>query len=390
MKQRTLRVLVDARMMIGRFSGVARYVTRLLDELSAQDAIEVVALCAAGGADAWRDRNDVETIISSFTRADRPASRRVEWDALYLRQVVRDSGADVFHATWNTGIPALCPIPSVLTIHDLIPWRDPDTHFATQWQKTCYRYAQRASARRAAKIITVSDFVRREVIRELNVGPAKIQAVHNGVDVPFARELSSAIAPNRYLLYVGGKEPRKNLAGLFGAMQKYGEQHDDRVLLHVTGTAEGLDPQAQRAFTKLSHKDRVRFLGDIDDEELQRQYASAQALITLSLDEGFGLPVLEAMAQNCPVIAAKRAALPEVVGSAGVLVNPDDVNEVVGAIKRITGDAEFRRALIDRGRRQAERYTWQDTAERVRQVYEEVASAGEVRPTRQPQLAATC
>jgi len=390
MKPHPLRVLVDARMMIGRFSGVARYVTRLIDESVSQGGIEVIALCAAGGADAWLDRNDVETIISSFSRADRPASRRVEWDALYLRQLVRDSGADIFHATWNTGIPALCPVPSVLTIHDLIPWRDPDAHFATRWQKTCYRYAQRASARRAAKIITVSDFVRREVIRELGVGPAKVQAVRNGVDLPVTSELSGAVVPNRYLLYVGGKEPRKNLASLFTAIQKYWEHHADRVLLHLTGTAEGLDPQAQRAFSKLSYKDRVRFLGLVDDAELQRQYASAQALITLSLDEGFGLPVLEAMAHGCPVIAARRAALPEVVGQAGVLVNPDDLHEVVGAINRIMTDADYRRDLIDRGRRQAERYTWHRTAEGVRSVYEEVASAGEVHHTQQPELAASC
>lgn len=388
MMQHPLRVLVDARMMIGRFSGVGRYVTRLIDELAASEGIEVVALCAAGGADAWLDRDDVETIISSFTRADRPASRRVEWDALYLRQLVRDSGANVFHATWNTGIPALCPVPSVLTIHDLIPWRDPDTHFATRWQRTCYRYAQRVSARRAAKIITVSDFVRREVIRELNVEPAKVRAVHNGVDLPETSELSGAAVPSRYLLYVGGKEPRKNLAGLFATMQKYWERHADRVMLHLTGTPDGLDPKAQRAFARLVCKDRVRFLGDIDDAELNRQYACAQALITLSLDEGFGLPVLEAMARGCPVIAAKRAALPEVVGQAGVLVNPDDLNEVVAAIKRIMTDSDHRRILIDRGRRQAQRYTWHRTAEHVRDVYEEVASAGEVRHTQQPQLAA--
>jgi len=383
-----LRVLVDARMMIGRFSGVGRYVTRLIDELAAQDGIEVAALCAAGGADAWLERDDVETIISSFTRADRPASRRVEWDALYLRQIVRDSGADVFHATWNTGIPALCPVAAVLTIHDLIPWRDPEAHFATRWQKSCYRYAQRASARRAAKIITVSDFVRREVIRELSVDPAKIRAVHNGVDLPDSSDLGDAV-PNRYLLYVGGKEPRKNLAGLFAAMQKYWEQHTDRVLLHLTGSADGLDPQAQRAFARLSCKDRVRFLGDVDDAELRRQYGSAQALITLSLDEGFGLPVLEAMAHGCPVIAAKRAALPEVVGQAGVLVDPDDTHAVVSAIRRVMTDGDHRRVLIDRGRCQAERYTWRRTAERVRKVYEEVIAAGEVFRARQPELAAS-
>ncbi len=375
MNNRPLRVLVDARMLLGRFSGVSRYVTRLIDELVRQGGIEVVALCGAGAKNPWIDREDVETIISSFSRADRVASRRVEWDGLYLRQIIKDSGVDLFHATWNTGIPAFSPVPGILTIHDLIPWREPNGHFSTSWQRRCYRYAQRASARRARQIITVSNHVSEHVIEELGVSPAKVVTIYNGVD-PIGGDASSpASIAYRYVLYVGGHEPRKNLAGLFDAMQAYWNQHDERLLLHLTGTRESLDDAAERAFSRLTHRNHVVFLGSVDDCELSHQYASAAATITLSLDEGFGLPVLEAMAHGCPVVAADRAALPEVVGPAGILVDPVSQEGIVAGIRRAVTPSEFRSNLVERGLARARRFSWHRTAEIIRATYETAPSA---------------
>ncbi len=375
MRHRPLRILVDARMLIGRFSGISRYVTRLIDELALQEGIEVVALCGRGGPNPWAQRDDVETIVSSFGRADRVVSRRVEWEGLYLRQVIRDSGVDLFHATWNTGIPMWCPVPSVLTIHDLIPWREPEGHFATRWQRVCYRYAQKASARRARRIITVSNHVRGQVIRELGVSESKVQTTYNGVDPMGDETRRLAPIPHRYVLYVGGHEPRKNLAGLFDAMQAYWNEYDERLLLHLTGDSSTLDDAARRAFTRMSSRNRVVFLGNITDQELARQYTSAAALVTLSLDEGFGLPVLEAMAHGCPVVAANRAALPEVVGSAGILVNLASPRDIVAGIRRAVVPSDDRSDLVTRGYTRAEQFSWRRTAESLRAAYESVLTA---------------
>lgn len=372
MSSRPLRVLIDARMLLGRFSGISRYVTRLVDALAAQDGTEVVTLCAAGARNPWIDRNDVETLVCSFGRADRVSSRRVEWDALYLRRVIQDSGCDLFHATWNSGVPALCPVPAVLTIHDLIPWRRPKNHFATTWQRRCYRYAIKASARRARRILTVSDHVGKQIIGELAVPVGKVTTIYHGVDPTAPDDPKATRTAYRYLLYVGGHEPRKNLAGLFCAMQAYWNRHSDRLRLHVTGTREMLDPSGERAFASLTHRNRVVFLGNIDDRELTHQYTGSSATISLSLDEGFGLPMLEAMGHGSPVVAANRGSLPEVVGSAGMLVDPDNTDEVVAAIRRATVASDARQELIERGRARAERFTWTRTAEQVRTAYAEV------------------
>lgn len=368
MRGRALRVLVDARMMVGRFSGVSRYVTRLIDELAGLDGVAPVALCGVGGADRWLDRGGVQTIVSSFGRSDRSASRRVEWDALYLRRIIRDCGADVYHATWNTGIPAMCPTPSVLTIHDLIPWHEPEAHFGTVWQRRCYTFAQRASAKRAALIATVSDYVRQDVIGTLGVNSSKVRTIHNGVDLPTGAP--GHAVPRRYVLYVGGHERRKNLAGLFRAMEAYWDRYPDRLLLHVTGNPDTLDESARGVWDTLTHRDRVRFLGTIDDTELSRQYASAVALMTLSLNEGFGLPAVEAMVHGCPVIASRAASLPEVVGPAGVLVNPHAPAEVAAALHHVISRPAERAALVDRGRVRAAQFTWERVGGETRHLYE--------------------
>lgn len=390
MKERALRVLVDARMMLGRFSGVSRYVTRLIDELAKLDGVEPVALCGVGGADRWLDRGDVQTIVSSFRRADRSASRRVEWDALYLRRIIHDSGADVFHATWNTGIPAMCRTPSVLTIHDLIPWHEQQAHFGTVWQRRCYTFAQRASAKRAALIATVSDHVRQDVIGTLGIDASKVRTIHNGVALP-TRARGQAV-PRRYVLYVGGHERRKNLAGLFRAMQAYWDRYPDRILLHLTGHPDTLDESARGVLDTLTYRDRVRFLGSIDDAELSRQYQSAVALMTLSLNEGFGLPALEAMAHGCPVIASRAASLPEVVGTAGVLVNPHAPAEVAVGLHRVISQPAERAALIDRGRARAAQFTWERVGGETRKLYELAVSPRPHRPiapvTARPSLSA--
>ena len=119
---RAIRVMIDARMLIGRFSGISRVVTCLVEELVKRDGIEVVALCGEGGDAAWAGRSDVETVPSSFARRDRVTPRRVFWEETRLPGIIRSAGVDLFHAAWNFGIPALCPVPSVLTVHDLIPW----------------------------------------------------------------------------------------------------------------------------------------------------------------------------------------------------------------------------------------------------------------------------
>jgi glycosyltransferase involved in cell wall biosynthesis len=370
---RPLRVMLDARMLMGRFAGVNRFVTRLIDELVAQGGIEVLALCGSEVFPQWAGRNDIEIVTSTFRRADRTAARRLWWEECNLAGLIRQAKADLFHATWNSGVPALCPVPTVLTIHDLIPWSDPTAHFATALQRWSYRRAVRCSARRGSCITTVSDYVRGQVLHTLSVDAGKVVTVPNGVHAP-DRELNRRpMTSPPYALYVGGHEPRKNVAGLFRAMRRYWERFDKALELRLTGDRTSLCPEAAEVYERLADKSRVRFLRNVDDAELARHYADAQVLLMLSRDEGFGLPALEAMAHGCPVVAASSASLPEVVGDAGLLVDPDDADAVCDAVRLLVTSSAARGEFLERGRLRARAFGWDKTARRMREIYERVA-----------------
>jgi len=370
---RPIRVLVDARMLIGRFSGVARVVTRLVEQLARRDDIHVIALCGSEPYAPWSTRADIEVIRSSFARHHRTPGPRWRWEQANLSCVIAEANADVYHATWNSGIPRNASVPCVLTIHDLIPWAEPKVDFSSAVQAWRYRRAVRASARRADHVTTVSEHVRADVIARLRSSPNRVVCVPNGVDVPSIRAEADPAEPP-YVLYVGGHEPRKNLAGLFVAIQRYWEREGMTLELRLTGRPETLSAHAREAYRRLPADAPVRFLGDINDDDLSRQYRSARALLLLSKAEGFGLPVLEAMAHRCPVIASARGALPEVVGDAGLLVNPDGPAQVVAAISSLISTSHLREDLIARGVHRAAMFSWSQTAESLVEVYQEALS----------------
>jgi len=383
-----LRVLLDARMLVGRFSGVARVVTELIDSLAKHPGLEVAALCGRDTYPAWAGRTDFRIIPSTFGRGDRTALRRLWWEETHLPRLIRAANVDLFHATWNRGTPARCPVPSVLTIHDLIPWDAPTSGLAGMLERSCYRHAVRSAARRAALITTVSEHTRQTVLAALDPPADRVVVVPNGVrDIALAppcfRFPVPRPSPDPYVLYVGGHESRKNLAAVFAAMSVYWHRFSDPLDLHVTGSAASLSLDARTAYDRLPHKGRVHFLGSLTDQEVGAEYASASLLLLLSTAEGFGLPVLEAMANGCPVIAADRAALPEVTADAGILVDPDKPAQVAEAMRRVVSDPLRRQEMIARGRRRAASSTWQDVAVRMRDVYQQAANSG-VRGSVQP------
>jgi len=254
----------------------------------------------------------------------------------------------------------------VFTIHDL-NHLDLSSN-SSLLKRFYYRFVMRRACRGAARVLTVSEFSRARIVEWSGVAPSRVVNVGNGVSSAFAPTGEACWPGHPYLLCVGNRKQHKNEARLLRAFAA--ARIDVAVRLWFTGS-----PSAELlALTEeLALRDRVSFLGRLDDPALAACYRGAVALVFPSLYEGFGLPVVEAMACGTPVITSRVTALPEVAGDAAVLVDPDDAVSIASGIERVVNDKGLRAELTARGLQRAQHFTWDAVADRVRLVLHEVA-----------------
>jgi glycosyltransferase involved in cell wall biosynthesis len=284
----------------------------------------------------------------AFPGSSRP-SKVVRDTVWYLgalpRRAARD-GVDVLHCPGHRG-PLRSHVPLVLTIHDLAVLRHPENF--NRWTRLYSRLLLPRLARAAARVIAVSDFTAREAVELLGVDEARVRVIPHGVEAPFKPE--GPKAEGEYVLAVGTVEPRKNLARLAEAARAVGME------LRVAGAPGwgAVDVQA---------------IGYVDDDELARLYRGSAALVYPSLYEGFGLPVLEAMASGTPVVTSAGTAPAEVADGAAVLVDPLDTEAIAAGIQEAVRRREELRAA---GLERAKGFTWSAAARATVEVYREAA-----------------
>lgn len=245
-----------------------------------------------------------------------------------------------------------------LTIHDLSPLEHPE--WFTRSYSAWYRLFLPMLAKRVRVIFTPSEYVKQKVARWFGV--ENVIVTPNGVDVftfrPEAKQ-SAMEFPQKYVLFVGSIQPRKNLDGLMRAWRKIKDKFKDTWLV-IAG-------ESGRVFrsVKFFADERIRFLNHVADEDLPGLYANADLFVLPSFDEGFGLPALEAMACGTPVIVSDGGALPETVGDAGYIFRFEEPDSLAQAIERCLDDASLRASLSEKGLERAKNFSWQDTADLI-------------------------
>jgi glycosyltransferase involved in cell wall biosynthesis len=321
-----LRVGVDVSPLELTGAGTARYLRHLL---SALDGVEVRKYVMSGDSRARKVARDTAWYLGALPR--RAARDRV----------------DVLHCPSHRG-PLWSRVPVVLTLHDLAVFRHPETF--NRWTRTYSRVVLPRLARAAARVIAVSEFTAREGVELLRIDRSRVRVVPHGVEAPFSPE--GRAADGDYALAVGTLEPRKNLDRVAEAARRAGME------LRLVG-APGWGTVD------------VDSLGFVDEERLAELYRGAACLVYPSLYEGFGLPVLEAMACGTPVVTTTGSAPADLADGAAVLVDPLDVEAIAAGIQEAVARREELRAA---GLERARGFTWQAAADATLEVYREAAA----------------
>lgn len=374
-----MRIGIDATALPAQPVGAGNYIIQLIRALSVLEPdVEYVIFAQRSG----RALIDLPTSRQFHWRVveDMAPAIRLVWEQVALPRLSRQAEIDVLHSLHYTR-PLWLHCASVVTFHDMTFFLYPKLH--TRAKRIFFPLATRFSARRARAIIADSESTRQDIIRLLNVPGEKVFAVLLGVDPSFRPMKDHGLMrrigehyhlPDKFILYLGMVEPRKNLPLLVGAYKELVDRGTDHDLV-VAGRFGWMYEDIFRQVESFGLKHRVHFTGYISQHDLPVVYNLASLFVYPTLYEGFGLPPLEAMACGVPVITTNVSSLPEIVGDAGVLIPVNDHEALVTAMVQILKDQSLRAELASKGPLRAAQFTWERTARQTLEVYQKILNA---------------
>jgi glycosyltransferase involved in cell wall biosynthesis len=374
-----MRVGVDIRPFLSRETGVGVYLRNLLFELARIDRANEYFLFSSS----WKDRFPREKIPPFSSMKFRDLRIPVKIVNMFWQRF----GWPPFDSLFGTRLdlthsPTPLALPTrgkkIVTVYDLFFLENPGK--ADREARLVFAHRTAASLKRADGILTISEFTRSSIQERFNIDPDKLEVTHLGVDPVFLEDIPPGRLeetrrrlglPTRFLLFVGAAESRKNLVALVEALAivhrdgekiplvLVGRDGEDSINILKSVAACGLEPS-------------VRFLGYLPDDEVRTIYRLATLFVLPSLCEGFGLPLLEAMACGTPAAVSGAGALPEVGGDAAVYFEPGDPAGIAGTILRLLGNEPRRRTLAQAGRERAALFSWEETARRTLAFYSKI------------------
>ncbi len=367
-----MRIGIDARLVFYHQAGIGQYILRLTQALAQIDRRDRFIF--------FKSRKDRTLLVDGpnvrIQKLWTPSHHRFERLAMSVE--LAPFALDVLHSP-DFIPPAAIRCPSVITVHDLAFLLYP--RFLTRDSARYYGQVDIA-AHNADHIIAVSESTKRDTIRLLGVPEEKITVIYEAANPLFgpitdesalARVRAQYHLPSEFILFVSTIEPRKNIPTLLRAYRRLRDNYKSSAGLVIAGNRGWLVEEVDAVIEELQLGDTVRCLGGIPNEELVYLYNAARVFVFPSFYEGFGLPPLEAMACGTPVVVSNSSSLPEVVGDAGWLVNPDDVEGLTVALYRILTDETLRREMRAKGLKRAATFSWERAARETLAVYAKVA-----------------
>ncbi len=364
-----LRIAIDAS-TISTQGGPRTYVLGLLDALFRIDSVNDYVIFYNDPVHLGRFPQAREIVLPG-----RNPLARLWREHVLLPLACRREKVNLLHCP-KSAIPYFSPCPVVVTLHDLIPIKHPETEkFAAQ---VYWRLQIPIAAKRSNFIITDSEYARQEIIDDFKIEPERIKATMLGFNPAMLEQrnaeegrtiLNSYGLPDGYILYVGTIQPRKNIDSLIEAYALLRKDNKETPKLVIVGRKGWLYDRLFNRIMELGLAEEVLFTGFVPDEELPFIYDSALVFAYLSLFEGFGLPPLEAMACGVPVVVSNTTSLPQVVGDAGFSVMPTDVVAITTALKKVLYNSQLADAMREKGLERARSFSWEKCAQETLEVY---------------------
>jgi glycosyltransferase involved in cell wall biosynthesis len=375
-----MRIAIDAHSVGARLGGNETYAVNLIEALAQIDQSNQYTLYVTKQPAVERFTNRWPNFTVRLTLPHTPLVRI----PLTLSRELRKHPVDVLHVQYTA--PPFAPCPIVTTIHDLAFEHLPETFNRRSWMQL--RLTVRRTARRAAQIITVSEYSRQDIINTYRIDPGIVTVTPEAARQDFkpiadedqlSRMRESYGIERDYILSLCSIQPRKNLVRLIEAYSLLRRLHPEVKLpqLVLAGKRAWLDNETMSAAQQDELSADIRFTGYVADEDLSALYSGATCFVYPSYFEGFGLPILEAMKCGTPVIAGNRTSIPEVAGEAALLFDPFDVNSLVEALQRVVNDSQYRATLSAQGVERANEFSWQTTARLTLAAYKKAAGQTE-------------
>lgn len=365
-----MHIVINGLLLSSRPSGIGQYILHLVQamipQLQVQERLTLLVPEDLDRASLPFASGENLDILHVPVPSNKPA-RRILWEQTTLPGLAERWRASLLFSP-AYALPVRLRIPGVVTVHDLAFMRYADVH--PRPNRMYLTWITRLSVKRAERIIAVSESTKQELVELLAVPSHKIAVIHNGVSSRFRRAAQSEVLrireryelPEKYILYVGNIEPRKNLPLLLQAFDQLKSHADIPHQLVILGQRAWLHGAVDNTWQGLKSKAAIRFTGYVPADDLPALYSGAEVFVYPSLYEGFGLPILEAMACGTPVITSSTSSMPEVAGDAAELVDPHSVDALSNALLHLLKDGRRRHELVQKGLRRAAEFTWDRTS----------------------------
>lgn len=366
-----------------KHAGIGRYVENLVEELLKQDKENEYVLFVRNEESEEIENLKIKNYELKIVEANIDHYSLNE--QVLLPRIIKKQNVDLMHFP-HFNVPVFYKGKYVVTIHDLIKHSSRGAATTTRsswlyWLKYLgYRFVFNRAVKRAEKIITPSQFVKDEIIKEYNINPEKIIVAYEGVGNSIKNQVLSVKGENEkilkeynikkpFLLYVGSVYPHKNIERLIESVKTLVDSYNQSLTLVIVCARNVFSERLHTKIVQMGAQDFVNFAGFVPDDDLSILYKEAEVFAFPTLSEGFGLPGLEAMSAGCPVVCSDIAVLKEVYGEAAIYFDPLSKEDMAKEITEVISDRDKREHLIEKGKRQAEKYSWSKMAREILKVY---------------------